>query len=204
LAPTILTLAPLIISSTDKLFFNAHKNSTEDCREWRLVCVAFQDSVFHYLSCLQDRCFLPEFYIAHPADTCYNTLNQRFWLQYQDCDAPTVSSMDAHLITPSNTSAGCMVHHQLVTVHSWVNLTHGDMHIHGQFNFAIVRGHKTCDCVRQDAWNALAEKQSMITNQTPRFDFPMYSIHVDRGIHTTYPGLIMALLVDTPLHPLHP
>ncbi len=48
-APTILTLAPLIISSTDKLFFIAHKISTADCYEWRLFRVAFQDSVLLYL-----------------------------------------------------------------------------------------------------------------------------------------------------------
>ncbi len=43
--PMITTLAPLIILSTDKLFFIAHKISTADCYEWCLVRVAFQDSV---------------------------------------------------------------------------------------------------------------------------------------------------------------
>ncbi len=60
-APTILTLAPLIFSITDKLFFIAHKIGTADCYEWRLVRVAFRDSVSLYPSCLQDGRFLVEF-----------------------------------------------------------------------------------------------------------------------------------------------
>jgi hypothetical protein len=76
LAPMITTLAPLIISSSDKLFFIAHKIGTADCYEWRLVCVAFQDSVSLYPSCLQDGRFLVKFYMAHPADAGYNAINQ--------------------------------------------------------------------------------------------------------------------------------
>ena len=80
-APKILTLAPLIISSTDKLFFIAHKIGTVDFHEWPLVRVAFRDSVSLYQLCLQDGRYLVEFYTAHPADACYNAINQRFWLQ---------------------------------------------------------------------------------------------------------------------------
>jgi hypothetical protein len=80
LAPTVATLAPLIISSTDKLFFIAHMIGTADCYEWRLVRVAFQDSVSLYPSCLQDGRFLVKFYMAHLADACYNSINQQFWL----------------------------------------------------------------------------------------------------------------------------
>jgi hypothetical protein len=124
--PSITTLAPLIIPSTDRLFFIAHKIGTADCYKWRLIRIAFQDSVSLYPPCLQDGCFLVEFYMAHPADACYNTVNQRYWLQYRDHNSPTFGTMDAHLITPSNTSADCALRHHLVTVRSWVNLTHGD------------------------------------------------------------------------------
>jgi hypothetical protein len=123
-APMISTLAPLIISSTDKLFFITHKIGTADCYEWRLVCVAFRDSVSLYSSCLQDGCFLIEFYMAHPADACYNAISQSFWLQYHDRNGPIFSTMDAHLITLSDTSADCAACHHLITVRSWVNLTH--------------------------------------------------------------------------------
>jgi hypothetical protein len=204
LAPTILTLALLIISSTDKLFFIAHKIGTADCYEWHLVCVAFQESVLLYPSCLQDRRFLVEFYMAHPADAHYNAINQRFWLQYRDCNAPTFGTMDAHLITPSNSSADRAACNHLVTVQSWVNLTHGDTYLHGPFDFAVVRGCKTCDHIGQDFWDTLTSKTSMFTNRIPRFDLPTYSFHGDSGIHTIFPGVIMALQSNNALHPLHP
>jgi hypothetical protein len=44
----------------------------------------------------------------------------------------------------------------------------------------------------------------MFTNRIPCFDLPTYSIHVDRGVHTILPGMIMALQIDESLHPLHP
>ncbi len=203
-APTIATLAPLIISSSDKLFFIAHKIGTADCYEWRLVHVAFQDSVSLYPSCLQDGRFLVKFYMAHPADARYNAINQQFWLQYCDRNAPTFGTMDAHLITPSDTSADCAARNHLVSVRCWVNFTHSDTYIHGLFDFAVVRGRKTHDQFGQDSWDALASKTSMFTNRIPRFDLPTYSIHVDRGVHMIFPGMIMASQSIIALHPLHP
>jgi hypothetical protein len=164
LTPTISTLAPLIISSTDKLFFIAHKIGTADCHEWRLVRVAFQDSISLYPSCLQDKRFLVDFYTAHLANACFNAINQHFWLQYHDRNATTFKTMDAHLITPSDTSADCTARHHLVTVRCWVNLTHGDTYLHGPFDFAVICGRKTRDCIGQDCWDPLATKTSMFTN----------------------------------------
>jgi hypothetical protein len=88
-SPSITTLAPLIISSTDKLFFIAHKIGTANCYEWRLVRVMFQDSVSLYPPCLQDGRFLVKFYMAHPADARYNAINQCYWLQYRDHNSPS-------------------------------------------------------------------------------------------------------------------
>jgi hypothetical protein len=161
---SITTLAPMIISSADKLFFIAHKIGMAECYEWRLVCVAFQDSISLYPPRLQDGCFLVEFYMAHPADPRYNAINQRYWLQYRNHNSLTFGTMDAHLITPSDTSAERASRHHLVTVQSWVNLTHSDMYIHGPFNFAIVHGRKTCDRIGQDSWDVLASKPTMFTN----------------------------------------
>jgi hypothetical protein len=192
LTPAISTLAPMIISSTDKLFFIAHKIDAADCREWLLVRIAFQDSISLYPSCLQDGRFLVNFYTAHPSDVHFNAINQRFWLQNRDRNAPTFETMDAHLITPSDTSADRAARHHLVPVRRWVNLTHGDTYLHGPFDFAVVRGRKTRDRIGQDCWDVLATKTSMFTNQLPRFDLPTYSIHVDRGVHTVFPGMIMA------------
>ncbi len=202
--PMITTLAPQIISSTNKLFFIAHKIGTADCYEWCLVRVAFQDSILLYPPCLQDGHFLVEFYMAHPVVACYNAINQRYWLQYCDCNSPMFGTMDAHLITPSDTSADPASRHHLVTVQNWVNLTHSNTYLHGPFDFAVVRGCKTHECIGQDSWDLLASKTMMFTNRVPRFDLPTYSIHVDHGVQTILPGMLMASQSDNALHPLHP
>jgi hypothetical protein len=139
--------------------------------------------------------------MAHPADARYNAINQRYWLQYRDHNSPTFGTMDAHLITPLDTSAERASRHHLVTVRSWVNLTHGDTYIHGPFDFAVVRGRKTRDRISQDLWDILASKTAMFTNRLPRFDLPTYSIHVDRGVHAIFPGIISASQDDSALHP---
>jgi hypothetical protein len=61
LHPSIATLAPQIISSTDWLFFIAHKIGAANCSKWHLVRVAFQDSNLLYPSALQDERFLVKF-----------------------------------------------------------------------------------------------------------------------------------------------
>jgi hypothetical protein len=101
--PTILKLSILsrsIIQSSNKLFFISHSIGTNDAHEWRLVQVALQESMSLYPSCLQDGCFLVEFYISHPADLRYNAINTRFWLQYHtlsELQSP-LSMTDTHLI----------------------------------------------------------------------------------------------------------
>jgi hypothetical protein len=142
--------------------------------------------------------------MAHPADARYNAINQRYWLQYPDCNSPMFGMMDAHLITLSDTSADRASCHHLVTVPSWVNLTHGDTYLHGPFDFAVVSGRNTCDCIGQDSWDVLASKTLIFTNRVPWFDLPTYSIHVDCGVHTILPGMLMASQSDNALHPLHP
>jgi hypothetical protein len=130
--------------------------------------------------------------MAHLADACYNAINQHFWLQYRDHNAPTFGTMDEHLITLSDTSADCVARNHLVTVQSWVNLTHSNMYLHGPFDFAVEQGRKTRDHIGQDSWDALPSKTLMFTNRIPCFDLTTYSIHVDCGIHTIFLGMIMA------------
>jgi len=65
--PTIVELAPKIIASANKLFFIAYKLGSSSCREWRLIRVAFADTISLYPSALQDRRFLVEFYVLHPS-----------------------------------------------------------------------------------------------------------------------------------------
>jgi hypothetical protein len=97
------------------------------------------------LSALQDGLFLVEFYIAHPQDVPHNAVNQHFWLQYCKANGISNGNLDAHLITPSDTLEGQALCLYLHPVRCWTNLTHGDTYIHGPFNFATVRGRKTCN-----------------------------------------------------------
>jgi hypothetical protein len=194
--PTITTLSPRIISSSDKLFFIAHKIGTSSVKEWRLIRVAFSASLSLYPSALQDGRFLVEFYVAHPNDVRFNGVNQRFWLQYRDHSAPTFGSIDAHLITPLDTSEDRASRQNLVPVRCWVNLTHGDTYIHGPFEFATVRGRKTRDRVDINDWNVLLAKSSMFVNKVPKLDLPSYSIHVDHGVHSIYAGMAAASHCD--------
>ncbi len=148
------------------------------------MCVAFQDSVALYPYCLQDGCFLVDFFMAHPSDICYNTINQQFWLQYHDQTPAVFGTMYAHLITPSDTSGDQAKWHHIVPNQAWANLTHSDTYIHGLFEFAIVGGCKTCDHISKEDWDVLDRSKSMFSNSLPRFNIPTYLIHVDRGIHT--------------------
>jgi hypothetical protein len=43
----------------------------------------------------------------------------------------------------------------------------------------------------------------MFTNWVPWFDLPTYSIHVDRGVHTIFPRMLLALQGVNAPHHLH-
>ena len=146
-----------IINSVDRLFFVAHSTGANDSREWRLVRIAFSDSMSLYPSCMLDGRFLFEFYICHPSDWCYNAVNQCYWIQYHgqnDILCPDLSS-ETHLIRPSETSVDYSLCHKLLPFRKWLHITHSDTFIHGPLEFASVRGQKTCDRISQDDWNVL-------------------------------------------------
>jgi hypothetical protein len=199
--PTITNLAPRIITSTDKLFFIAYALG-EATHDWHLVRVVFNDSISLYPSALQDGWFLVEFYVLHPADVRFNATNQQYWLQYCTRNGISNSHLDAHLITPSDTSEERAARHHLLPIRCWVNLTYADTFIHGPFDFATVNGRKTRDCVGQEAWDMLTAKTLLFSNSIPRFDLPSYSIHVGRGVHTTYRMISATQNLKPPLPPL--
>ncbi len=145
---------------------------------------------------LQDGRFLVEFYVAHPQDMRCNAINQRYWLQYCVPNGISDGRIDAHLITPSDTSEDRAAKHNLHPVQRWVNLTHADTYIHSPFDFATVRSRKTWDRVDQGCWDALAAKSSMFSNTLPSFTVPTYSIHVDRGVHAIFPGMAAVAIDD--------
>jgi len=187
-APPLSSLVASIINSSDRLFFISHSLGNPNTCEWRLVCMAFSDSTSLSPSCLQDGRFLMEFYTLHHADVRFNASNQRYWLQYHsigDIATPTPSTT-THLIRPSDTSEAHAACHRLVPFRRWINLTHSGTVLHGPFECASVNGRKTRDRISPADWDVLATFSALYQNPLPRFDLPSYSIHVDRGIHSTF------------------
>jgi hypothetical protein len=135
-----------------------------------------------------DSRFLIEFYICHPADWRYNAVNQRYWLQLHSRSdlASPCSSMDTHLVHPTDTSDSYAARHKLMPFRKWLNICHLDTYIHGPFDFASVCGHKTRDCVAQSDWDVLHWHSSMFNNPVPHFDVPTYSVHCDRGANVMF------------------
>jgi hypothetical protein len=185
--PDIASLAASIIGSSDRLFFIAVSVGTS-YHEWRLVRVILDDSIALHPACLQDGRFLVEFYVRHSDDVRYNNVNQRYWLQYhraQDLRTPLDTSQ-THLVRPSDTSSTFASRNNLLTLRQWVNLTHEDVYLHGPFDFATVNGRKTKDRVSLADWTTLLGLRNSYDNPPPSLDLPTYSVHIDRGIHTTF------------------
>ena len=149
--------------------------------------MAFDATMSLYSSCVVDGRYLVDFYLPHPSDTRYNAINKRFWLQYHSHDdivGPTSSAL-THYIRPSDTSEAYAKRHRLLPYRKYLNLTHTDTFIHGPFDFATIHGRKSRDRIPQNAWDALSAHSDMFHNPIPRFDVPTYSVHVDRGAHTS-------------------
>ena len=162
--PPLPDLVASIINSDNKLFFISHKIGQESAREWRLVRIAFSDSISLNPSSLQTGKFLVDFYIPHTSDARYNGINQRYWLQYHsrsDISNPHRES-STHLIRPSDTSEDFAARHQLVPFRQWINLTHQDTYIHGPFNFATVNGRRTRDRISEEDWKILGPRLTFI------------------------------------------
>ena len=99
--------------------------------------------------------FTVDFFVSHPADWCYNAINQQFWLQYyKDSNIlhPDQSS-ETHLVRPYGDSDPYTIRNNLVRARSLVHLLHEDTFIHGPFDFDVVNNHKTCDRISQEDWD---------------------------------------------------
>ena len=185
--PDIGQLSTAIVRSVDRLFFVSHSLGSNNYREWRLVRVALDDSMALNPACLQDGRFLVEFFIPHTSDSRFNHVNQRFWLQYHsvsDIQTPTEASR-THLIRPSDTSAQYARSQGLKALRLWMNLSDQSTYLHGPFKFDTIRGRRSRDRIDQSDWEILASLRSSYSNAPPRLDLPTFSVHVDRGIHTT-------------------
>ena len=139
-------------------------------------------------TCMQNGRFFVEFYILHSADTSYNGINQRYWLQYHKASniiMPTLA-LATHLIKPTDLSEQLAARHKLVPFRQLVNLTHESTYIRGPFEWTTVRGREMRDLVSLKEWNALSNHVSMFSNNLPKFNILTFYIHVDNGIHSTF------------------
>ncbi len=209
IAPTIrpsAVLAQQIIKSSDKLFFISNSIGSGNVQEWRLVHVAFKASMATYSSCLIDGQYLVDFYISHPSDYRYITINKRFWLQYpsQDNIMANSTSTHTHLLQPTDTSETYANCHKLLPFWKYINLTHSDTFIHGPFDFATINYQKSRDRICQSNWDILKSHCDLFHNPSPCFDVPTYSVHVDAGMHTTfYCAALLSDLFSSAQHNLH-
>ena len=80
--PAIGPLTASILSSTDTLFFIAHKIPGSDVSEWAVVRIDIPLSIKAHPAALQDGRFLAQFYTCHPAEKRDNAVNQRYWLYH--------------------------------------------------------------------------------------------------------------------------
>jgi hypothetical protein len=188
--PNTSSLSTSIVKSNDRLFFISHEIPNSNRREWRLVRVNLEESMALRPTCLNDGRYLVEFYIIHPTDIRYNATNLRLWLQYHlrgDLQQPSTVS-DTHLIRPSDTSEQLAERHHLSPFRQWITLTHESTFIHGPFEFTSINGRKSRDRIALADWEILHQHKTMFTNEPPSLDLPTYSIHVDRGVHISYPS----------------
>jgi hypothetical protein len=171
----------VIVQSTNPLFFVSCKIGNNNAWEWCLLQVAFMDSMSFYPLCTLGGWFLFEFYICHPADWHYNAMNQHYWLQlhsFKNLMSPTLMA-NTHLVCPTDTSDQYAAQSKLLPLRKWLNISYLDANIHGPFDFVIIHGCKTHDHILQENWDMLSRHKPMFSNPIPRFDVPIYSIHMD-------------------------
>ena len=79
--PKINELHASLLHSHDRLLFIAHRVPDTSVYEWQLFQIAYEDTMQFHTNCLQYGKFLVDFYIIHPEDKDYYTINQRYWLE---------------------------------------------------------------------------------------------------------------------------
>ena len=189
-SPSVPDLGPLtanIMASDDKLFFISHRIPGSTVSEWALVRVDVQNSLKAHPTAFQDGRFLVDFYTCHPADTYYNAINQRYWLEYHPILDTTNPSRNkhTHLIRPSAASPTYATAEGLRPFRQWVRLTNSDTYITGPFDFAVINNRKSRDRISRKHWTTLAGFKHLFSNNIPSLELPEYSVHFGQ-FHSSY------------------
>lgn len=201
--PDLGQLSSSIVTSKDKLFFIAHKLPGSGVSEWNLVSVALEETLSLHPPAFQDGKFLVNFYICHPADTNYNAINQRYWLEYHPTlrEANTNHRATAHLIRPTPSSATYATAEGLRPFRQWVRLVNNDTYISGPFDFAIINGRKTRDRISLADWKILEQRKHLFSNALPSLELPNYSVHLSRFHDTHYSSTLATRYLDHDVDP---
>ena len=64
-------------------------------------------------------------------------------------------------------------------------MIHGSTYIHGPFNFRVINGRKSWDCIGIDHWEVLYQRLALFSDGAPSLDLPDYYIHLALP-HKTY------------------
>jgi hypothetical protein len=185
--PSLSSIIPDIIQSSDKLFFIVYKDPHSDRREWKLVRIDFIKSLSLNPDAITDGKFLVEYLIRHPDDVQFSAPNQRFWTEYHKTQGRFVVNHDYHLITPISESPAYREQKNLVAYSQWIHIHHDQTYIHGPFDFATINGRKTRDRISKVDWQILINSKSKFDNDPPVLNQTMaytYSYHTNSQFHT--------------------
>ena len=142
--PTVNQVHTRLINGSNNLLFVVFEG------KWRLVGVAYTDTMSIHPACLQDGRFLVDFYILHPKDHLFGVPNQRFWLEYHRPGSSAFARWKSsyHLVQPTKESHLYAKSRGLVPYRQWMYILHDTVFIHGPFEFTMTaRGRQSMDRV---------------------------------------------------------
>ena len=196
--PTVNQVHARLINGRNNLFFVVFEG------EWRLVSVAYKDTMSLHPDCLQDGKFLVDFYILHPKDHWFGAPNQRFWLEYHRPGSSTFARRKSsyHLVQPTKESHLYATSRGLVPYRQWMYILHDTVFINGAFEFTMTaHGRQSMDRVSVEDWRILHNHRDSYSNEAPSMKLvSQLSLHCTPLFHTEVDcPIVDARLLSAPL-----
>ena len=173
-----------LIKSEDKILFINHEHNNR--REWNLIQVDLQQTLEKNPDVVSNGKFLVEYFVSHPHDSNYSSINQRFWREYHNRLGVYQLHEKFNLIQPSIDEKSYCRKKSLVPYSRWTNLNTSDILLHGPFDFTIVNGRKSKDRISQRDFEALEKKKDTYDNEPPSILIGVSSFHIDTPMHSMH------------------